>query len=130
MNKIKKSLKFLIAAGFLIFPFIAFAQSAAEQQNCASFAKQFEGIYSKVPSYYCSANAVLIKFINTALIFSGTVAILSIVLGGFWYLTSAGNEEQSEKGRKVIINSILALIIIILAWTIVTIISNVFTTAK
>ena len=41
--------------------------------------------------------------------------------------TSAGNEEQSEKGKKILINSVIGLVVIILASAIVRIIAGLIT---
>lgn len=60
-----------------------------------------------------------IKFI---LIFAGLVAVLFLIIGGYQYIISGGNEEAAEKGKKTITNSVIGLIIIILSYTIVTVI--------
>ena len=61
---------------------------------------------------------------------SRVVAVLFIMLGGFWYLTSAGNEESAEKGQKTLTNAIIGLVVIILAATIVRIIANTVIAGK
>jgi len=66
--------------------------------------------------------------INYLLILAGMIAVVALVIGGFWYLTAAGNEEQSEKGRKAIMNAIIGLIVVVLAYAIVNIIVNTLTT--
>ena len=45
-------------------------------------------------------------------------------IGGFWYITSAGNEETAEKGRATAINAIIGIIIIILSYVIISVVSN------
>lgn len=66
---------------------------------------------------------LLLKIIQFLLTFAGIIAVGVLVVGGFWYITSAGNEEQAEKGQKAITNAIIGLVVVILAYTIVTIIS-------
>ncbi len=66
---------------------------------------------------------LLLKIIRFLLTFAGIIAVGVLVVGGFWYITSAGNEEQAEKGQKAITNAIIGLVVVILAYTIVTIIS-------
>lgn len=51
---------------------------------------------------------------------AGIIAFLFLVYGGFMYLTAAGNAEQSKKGGQAIINAIIGLIIIALAYGITT----------
>ncbi len=69
---------------------------------------------------------VVIKYL---LILSGLIAVVALIVGGFWYITSAGNEEQSEKGKKALINAIVGLVVVILAYSIVTIITSTLTTS-
>ena len=66
---------------------------------------------------------LLLKIIQFLLTFAGVVAVGVLVIGGFWYITSAGN-EQAEKGQKAITNAIIGLVVVILAYTIVAIISS------
>jgi len=66
---------------------------------------------------------LLTKIIKFLLTFAGIIAVGVLVIGGFWYITSSGNEEQAEKGQKAITNAIIGLVVVILAYTIVAIIS-------
>jgi len=68
---------------------------------------------------------LVLKVIQLLLGFAGAIAVLMIVVGGFWYLTSAGNEEQNEKGKKALFGAFIGLAAVILSFTIVTIISSV-----
>ena len=57
----------------------------------------------------------------------GILAVMFIIIGGYQYITSHGNEEQAEKGKRTLINSIIGLVVVILAYTIVTVIANTLT---
>lgn len=70
----------------------------------------------------------LVTIILKALLFlGGIIAVVFIVIGGFWYMTAGGDEEQVEKGRKALVNAAIGLVVIILAYTMVTIITNALT---
>ncbi len=71
-----------------------------------------------------TVNTLLIRIINIILSVSASFAILFIVIGGFRYITSAGNEEVAGKGRQTLVNAIIGLVIVILAYTIVRIAVN------
>ncbi len=101
-----------------------------EIDRCNAFKAQFQGMYSVLPDQYCSANALMLWLIQQGLIFAGVVAVLFVMLGGFWYLTSAGNEEMAEKGQKTLTNAIIGLVVIILAATIVRIVANTVIAGK
>lgn len=101
--------------------------TADEKTRCDNFRKQFQGMFANLPDQYCSINALLLSVLQMALVLAGTIAVLFIVLGGFWFLTSAGNDEQAEKGQKTLTNAIIGLVVIILAGTIVRIVANSIT---
>ncbi|MBU6447785.1 hypothetical protein KGQ24_03020 [Patescibacteria group bacterium] len=73
-----------------------------------------------------TVNDLIIKIINVLLSVAAIIAVLFIIIGGFRYITSAGNEEQAEKGRGTLVNAIIGLVIIILAYVIVGIVNNTF----
>ena len=50
-----------------------------------------------------------------------------VIIGGYQYLTSAGNEESAEKGQKTITNAVIGLVVIILAWVIINVIVDLVT---
>lgn len=71
-----------------------------------------------------SVTSLISTVINWLLGIAFGVAVLFLIIGGFWYITSAGNEEQSDKGRKTILNAIIGIIIIVLSYVIVNVVSN------
>jgi hypothetical protein len=58
--------------------------------------------------------------IQIALGFLGVLAVVIILIGGFKWMTAAGNEEQIEDAKKVLMAGIIGLIIILAAWGIAT----------
>jgi hypothetical protein len=111
---------------------IAMAQEKAPAQStadrCKAYKQQFEitGGVNIIPTtnLFCSGTQAALWVIKILLGFSGTVAVVFLVFGGYLYLTSGGNEEQVEQGKKVLINSIIGLVVIILSTAIVTIVSS------
>ncbi|MBX2866731.1 pilin [Candidatus Kaiserbacteria bacterium] len=56
----------------------------------------------------------------TLLIQLGTVlAVLMIVVGGFYLLSSGGSEVQRSRGKRIITNVIIGLVIMLTAWLLV-----------
>ena len=43
---------------------------------------------------------LIYRVISLLLFVSGALAVVFVIIGGYQYITSAGNEEQSEKGKK------------------------------
>ena len=77
------------------------------------FAKSYKG------NQYGSAIGMVTGWTNFLLPFVGAIAIAAIVFAGFLYLTAAGNQEQTEKAKKIIIWVVIGIIIIVSAYAIV-----------
>lgn len=69
---------------------------------------------------------LILAVINIILALAGLIAVLVLIIGGFRYVTSFGNEEAVGKAKKMIINAILGIIIIILAFVVVRVVQNLF----
>lgn len=128
-------LQTFITLSLVFLPVLALGQATntppTAEKSCADFKKKFEvTINGKTESilqgqpFYCTASELIVTIINYLLLISGTVTILFIMIGGFWYLTSAGNDEQAEKGKKTLVNSVIGLVVILLAFTIVRIVNS------
>jgi hypothetical protein len=71
-----------------------------------------------------NATSLIMYIINIVLGISGLIAVLFLLIGGFRYITSAGNEEVAEQAKKIIINAIIGIVIIILSFVIVRVIAQ------
>ena len=71
-----------------------------------------------------SVNGLIRTVITWMLGIAFGIAVLFLIIGGFWYITSAGNEETAEKGKNTAINAIIGIVIIILSYVIVNVVSN------
>jgi len=48
----------------------------------------------------------------------GVIAFIAFIYGGILYMTAGGEAEKAEKGKKVLIGSIIGMIIIMLSYAI------------
>jgi len=64
------------------------------------------------------------KVVVYLLYFAGIVAVIFVIIGGYKYMTAGGNEETAGKGRKTMTQAIIGLVIVILAYVIVTAVTN------
>lgn len=71
-----------------------------------------------------SLNSLILKVINWILSITLVVDVLFLIIGGFFYIISAGNEEREHQGKTTIINAIVGLIIIILSYVIAVTVAN------
>jgi hypothetical protein len=60
--------------------------------------------------------------INYALGIAFFVAVIYLIYGGFQYLTSGGNDGQAKTGRANITNALIGIVIIVLSYTIVSVV--------
>jgi hypothetical protein len=60
------------------------------------------------------------RLINVALGFLGIIAVIIVLIGGFKYMLSGGNEEKTSEARKLMISGLIGLAIILSAWAITT----------
>ncbi len=67
----------------------------------------------------------LINMINWILGFVAMIATLMIIYGGVLYLTSGGNEEQTERARKTIAYAIIGMVVCGLAYAMVNVVMSV-----
>ncbi len=57
---------------------------------------------------------------------AGLISLLFIMIGGYQYMTAGINEEQAEQGKKTLQNAIIGLLIILLSYTVISIIFYYF----
>lgn len=63
---------------------------------------------------------IIFKTIQYLLTFLGVVAVVVILIGGFMWMTAAGNDEKVGKAKKIIVQGLIGLIIVLLAFAIAT----------
>jgi type IV secretion system pilin len=62
---------------------------------------------------------LLLGIVNYALILVGVLALAFLVYGGFLYITSRGDESQTEKAKQVIVYAVTGILVIGIAAAIV-----------
>lgn len=63
------------------------------------------------------------KLINSILTYviylAGIIAVIYLVYSGILYMTAAGNPDAAKKGQQGIVNAIIGIVVVILAYVIV-----------
>ncbi len=124
MNNLKQILKkfnWIQAAQILLviaigFAPLLFAHAQFQKANCAG-----TGLNCGTTT---DVNGLIKLVINWLLGIALAVAVLFLIIGGFQYITSAGNEESAEKGKATAINALIGIVIIILSYVIVNVVAN------
>ncbi len=122
-SKIKKIFNYLLVFGGITLPSLVFAQTNGVTQGLTT-----SGVGSFFPSSgiggSTSFTQLLQNVIEIMLLFAGAIAVVFVIIGGYQYITSGGNEETAEKGRQTLTNAIIGVIVIVLSYTIITVIAN------
>jgi hypothetical protein len=110
----------------IVIVFALTAPHTAVADACSDLKARFQnaggtGVIQDLPEY-CSPEAVYTKFANFAMFAIGIVAVIAIIYGGYLYMTAAGNEAQTKKGRSVLTWAIVGLIVVLAAAVIVNVV--------
>ncbi len=60
------------------------------------------------------------KAFALALFFAGPIAIFFLIWGGYYYITSGGDEERTKKGKSIVVNTFIATLILLAAYSFLT----------
>ena len=70
-------------------------------------------------NFETSLRQFLINWTNWFLGFLALIAMIALIYSGFLYVTAAGNDEQADKAKKIIIWVVIGIIVILLAYALV-----------
>lgn len=115
----KKNLLSLVIFGLLAVPVAVFA----EELSLGLGAGEATGLGTQ------DIKLIITGIINVLLGFLGIIAVVIILLGGFKWMTAAGNEDKVGEAKKLIGAGIVGLVIILAAYAIATFVINQLVTA-
>lgn len=111
----------LLFTNLLALPSLALAQEASATVSSNPLMETMKNIADKGSYQTDPTKASLPKLIGliirTALNLLGVIFLILMVLAGFNWMTSEGNEEQVKKAKRTIKHSLIGLIVAISAWT-------------
>ncbi len=119
-NLIQQILILIILIGFLILPYFVFAQSPLDRmQNVAD-----QSGYAKADE--TTISEILGVVVNAFLSLLGVIFIVLMLIGGYHWMTAAGNQEKVDKAINTIRRAIIGLIIVVGSYAIWSFIFNNF----
>lgn len=66
-----------------------------------------------------SFRSIVLTIVNFVLSFLGIISVLFVIYGGFLYVTSAGNSEKVDQGKKIITYAVIGIIIILISFALI-----------
>jgi len=82
-------------------------QKVGQKYGASSFSDQNQDL-----------RVIIVKIINYSLEILGVLVLVLIVFAGYQWITAAGNEESIKKAKSLLINSVIGLAIILVAWSV------------
>ncbi|MBI5037242.1 MAG: hypothetical protein HZC01_00830 [Candidatus Kerfeldbacteria bacterium] len=108
----KKIITALTLAVVLVMPVVASAQV-----NIGNYGNTF-GLGT------ADLESTVVNIVQWVLGFLGLIAVIMILYGGFVWITAGGNEDKVGTAKKIISAAVVGLIVVLLAWAIVTFVVN------
>jgi len=118
MKKISKHLISLAILALLVVPVATFAQTNDNLFGTNEVSTGLGG--SLADSTTSDPRAIIGRIINIALGFLGVIAVGIILLGGFKWMTAAGNEDKTTEAKQLLGAGVIGLVIILSAWALAT----------
>ncbi len=87
-------------------------------------------LLEKVPWAGTTFPEYIVGFYKFAVAFVAIAALLMITIGGFYYITSAGNQAQAGTAKTIVKDALLGLIVVFVSWLILNTINPDLLNAK
>jgi len=116
----KKAIRYITGSIAYGLPAIALAQGIGDLSNL--------GLNAFAQNTNLGTNVALInsiaRIINILLGFLGVIAVILVLLGGFKWMTAAGNEDKIGEAKKLMGAGVVGLVIILAAYAIAAFVVN------
>ena len=117
IKTMKKKLIGLFIISLFVVPFLALSQANATINDLGvGFVDGTEGGGNAIVLGDRDPRSMATQIINTALTILGVLSVVIILLGGFKWMTAAGNEDKVNSAKKILGAGIIGLVIILAAW--------------
>jgi len=130
MKKILKNLAAFAIVATLIIPIFS-APALAQPNDPFGINPVDTGLDNVIGQANQDPREIIGRFIKFALGFLGLIAVGIILVGGFKWMTSGGNEEKTGEARKLLTAGVVGLIIVLASWGLATwLIDSITTTIQ
>ncbi len=82
--------------------------------------------FSSYSSSYNIIHSNIIPIIKDISLVSSLFAVLFLIIGAYYYITSSGSPDKLNKAKRIIMNALIGLIIVIAAFTISNLLSSAY----
>lgn len=117
--RVKKSAKVLLILFLAVFLFVGVAAYAQGELNFG-----LQPVQNSIGLASTDIRIIIARIIRAVLGLLGVIAIVIMIYAGYTIMTSGGDEEQVVYGKKIMINGVIGLIIILSSLAIVQYVLN------
>lgn len=110
-----------IAGTFMLFVFLSFPVSAAVKDvitNATSETGILLGVLSGGITTIKTPGQVVANVVQIILGFLGLVGVIMMLYAGFLWLTAGGEEEKAKKGRTLLFQALIGILIVLAAYSV------------
>lgn len=121
-----KSFIIVFCLFFLFNPFFVNAFNFSEQTGLKSAGDKTGHSSSKIFKSSADLETSIGSVIQTIISFIGVIFVVLLVYGGVLWMTARGNDQQVEKAKSIIVQSIIGLFIVVSAYSISVLVISAF----
>lgn len=67
---------------------------------------------------FTNMSDAIAKIFNISITVAGVIFVLLFLFGGIQYLAAAGNEENTNKAKKLLVDAVVGLVIVVVSWAV------------
>ncbi len=117
LSKIILPLLFFVSIFYIFVPKLAFAATSSIRENAIGQLNSAAGTEGAGFDSYRDPRETAARIIRVALGLIGTIFIALAVYAGFLWMTAGGEEENITKGKKLLYDAVIGLVIILAAYS-------------
>lgn len=78
-----------------------------------------EGVFDNLNIPQTTTGGRIEAVVSFFFIIAGIISVIMIIIGGYWYVLSAGDPQKVKKAKDTILYAAVGLVISLMAWTII-----------
>lgn len=129
---ITKKFKFIFFSlifvlSFLMVAQVALAEEAGSQKALGGLEKTATGGFGSEITKSGTPSEIIGKIVGVALSFLGIFFFILIIIAGYMWMSSMGNEQAAGKAKDILLAAVIGLFIVLIAYAATRLISGIFT---
>lgn len=116
----------ILISVFLFFPFVGNSFNFSENSGLKTAGDKTGHTNSAIFKSSGDIESSIGKIIQTVISFVGVLFMIFLVYGGVLWMTARGNDQQVDKAKSIIVESIIGLFVVVSAYAISVLVISAF----